>query len=80
MAASKSNSSKLGPFDDRRISKSRFVVLRRFLGLVLILFIVENPLSQSAVETGRVRAILASREILGYKEENESSLDTAVMT
>ena len=45
-AASKSNLSKLGPSDDRRISRSRFVFLRRFLELVLILFVVENPLSQ----------------------------------
>ena len=63
--ASKSNSSKLGPSDSRQISKSRFTVLRRFLGLVLIIFIVENPLSQLAAEIGRVRMILVAERYNG---------------
>lgn len=35
---------------------------------------VENPLSQSAVDTGRVRAILASLERQGYREEKEKRI------
>ena len=42
------------------MSLSSVSVLSLFLGFVLILFIVKNPLSQSAVETGTIKAILAN--------------------
>ena len=64
-AVSKLNVSKLGPSDDSRISISSVVVLNQFLELVLILFIVEKPLSQSAVEIGRGREMLANLERVG---------------
>ena len=53
-----------GPSHESRINLSSVSVLSLFLGSVLILFIVENPLSTSAVDTGRVRAIHANLEIV----------------
>ena len=64
-AVSKSNVSKVGPSDDKRINMSNVVVLSRFLESLLILFMVEKPLSQSAVEIGSVREMLANLERVG---------------
>ena len=56
-AASKSNKSRLGRSEDKRINMSNVVVLSRFLESVFILFMVEKPLSQLAVEIGRVASL-----------------------
>ena len=64
-AVSKLNWSNSGPSEERRMSLSSVSVLSLFLGSVLILFIVENPLSQSAVETGTIKAMLANLDKVG---------------
>ena len=53
-----------GHSHESHINLSSVSVLILFLGSVLILFIVENPLSTSAVDTGIVRAIHANLEIV----------------
>ena len=68
-AVSKLNWSNSGPSEERRMNLSTVSVLSLFLGSVLILFIVENPLSQSAVETGTIKAMLANLDKVGYREE-----------
>ena len=59
-ASSKINCSMHGPSDESRISLSSVSLFR---ASVLILFSVENPLSQSAVDTGSMRAMLARWDI-----------------
>ena len=65
-AISKSNSFKGGPSIQILINASKVVVFIRFRRSVLILFIAENDLSQSAVLTGRIKQIFASLLRFGY--------------
>jgi hypothetical protein len=70
----------LGPSEESRMRRSSVVVLMRFLLSVLILFIVEKPLSQSAVVTGRARTIAVSCDSIGQMLPKESLDNTQVIT
>ena len=56
----KSNFSRSGPSIEIRSKVSKDDTVRRFLNVVLTLFIQLNPLSESALLTGRASAIWAN--------------------